>query len=400
MINARRQARPRDDADRARAGGAACPSRRCSRATTTIEGAEAWADSALQDGVRQFARYAIGAGQGGDGDASCTRRCWASRRTSSSATVPVIRPVVLAPDAHQGRDRAGLPGGAARPARPRRRAARAEGVIGGEHPNAADFQVAPSRAADAELRPAARAHRRATRRRARPPARARITRAGSGKCSRTHGFRSETRLTLGERDRRLALAPRGRDRLRRARPRPLAPCATSACPPTRSASPRPASPRCCSTTATSAPAAASRASCSTSSASSRTGAPRSPSRAGSTGSSSVGLFGSSLRRRARDRARGRASPRVAAAVAQCPMTDGLQAALLTPQADRAEARPSSRCRTQLGSRLGRKPKLIKAAGKPGERRDDERARGTLPGFESITPPDSAWVQRGRRARSA
>jgi pimeloyl-ACP methyl ester carboxylesterase len=80
---------------------------------------------------------------------------------------------------------------------------------------------------------------------------------------------------------------------------------------------------------------------------------------------------------------------VSAVVAQCPMTDGLKAALRTP--------PKTTLRLgrvafqdELGSRLGRQPKLIKAAGRPGELAVMS-SPDTLPGFESLTPPDSTWV---------
>jgi glutathione S-transferase len=73
----------------------------------TIEGAEAWGDSVLQDGVRQLARY----GAPRDPEAM----------PSFLARHPPGRGV---PDADERGDRAHVPGGAAGPARPRRRAAR------------------------------------------------------------------------------------------------------------------------------------------------------------------------------------------------------------------------------------------------------------------------------------
>jgi dienelactone hydrolase len=80
---------------------------------------------------------------------------------------------------------------------------------------------------------------------------------------------------------------------------------------------------------------------------------------------------------------------VQAAVAQCPMTDGLKASLLAPKATAAKLTKLA-LQDAVGARFGRVPKLVKAAGKPGEvalmSADD-----TLPGFESITPPDSVWV---------
>jgi glutathione S-transferase len=108
----------------------------------TIEGAEAWADSVLQDGVRQLARYGIGK----------DRQSMASFLAGPLVGVPegvvrralpVLRPVV-ALQMHTSEDTAkaclaALPGQLDRVD-----ALLAEGVIGGERPNAADFQIAPS----------------------------------------------------------------------------------------------------------------------------------------------------------------------------------------------------------------------------------------------------------------
>ena len=142
----------------------------------------------------------------------------ASRRASMRARCRCCGPVVALQMRTARRSTArGVPGGAARPARPRRRAARR----GRDRRRAPERRRLPDRAvgaADAQLRPAARAHRRAPRRPARPRARARLSRADSGKCSQHSGFRSEN---VARRRRRLALASRGRDRRRRARPRPL-----------------------------------------------------------------------------------------------------------------------------------------------------------------------------------
>ena len=323
-----------------------------------LEGAEAWADSALQDGVRQLARYGVGQGPGGDGELPRRPAARHPGAHRAQADVPVIRPVVAL---QMRRPKTGTAEtclrGAARPARPRRRAARAEGVIGGERPNAVDFQVAPSvrlmlnfdqLREHIDARPAG-AHARALVPDYPGPVpgsvpgtvasvlRQDITLAGEVAAWLWHPEGATGCVVLGHglcavRDQRL---PRLRRALRRGR----------------------ASPRCCSTTATSARAAASRASCSTSSASSRTGAPRSPTRAGCDGVEQVGLFGSSFGGGHAIDDRRRVDPRVAAAVAQCPMTDGLKAALQD-----AEVRP--RCKLgklalqdELGSRLGRKPKL-------------------------------------------
>jgi dienelactone hydrolase len=102
----------------------------------------------------------------------------------------------------------------------------------------------------------------------------------------------------------------------------------------------------------------------------------------------VGLFGSSL-------GGGHAitlasqSPALKAVVAQCPMTDGLKASLLAPKTTAAKLSRIA-LQDQLGSRLGRRPKLVKAAGRPGELALMS-APDTVPGFASITPPDSVWV---------
>ena len=95
----------------------------------------------------------------------------------------------------------------------------AEGVIGGERPNAADFQIAPSvrlmlnfdqLRPHIEARPAGAHARRSCR----------IIQAGSGKCSRHSGFRSET-VTLADAIAAWLWHPEGATGARRARPRPL-----------------------------------------------------------------------------------------------------------------------------------------------------------------------------------
>jgi dienelactone hydrolase len=102
----------------------------------------------------------------------------------------------------------------------------------------------------------------------------------------------------------------------------------------------------------------------------------------------VGLFGSSF-------GGGHAieiaasDPNVDAAVAQCPMTDGLLAAQRMPVKTALKVGKLA-LQDELGSRLGRKPKYIAAAGKPGDVAIMS-AEDTLPGFESLTPPDSQWV---------
>jgi fermentation-respiration switch protein FrsA (DUF1100 family) len=102
----------------------------------------------------------------------------------------------------------------------------------------------------------------------------------------------------------------------------------------------------------------------------------------------VGLFGSSfggglvLELCAKEDA-------IAAAVAQCPMTDGLLASLMTPPMTAVKLGRAA-LQDQLGALAGRRPKLVKAAGYPGELAVMS-APDVMPGFESITPPDSMWV---------
>jgi glutathione S-transferase len=107
-----------------------------------IEGAEAWADAVLQDGVRQLARYAIGK----DDQAMATFLSAPLLGIPAGpvrATLPALGPVVAwqmrtnEQTAHACLD--AFPGQLDRVD-----ALLAEGVIGGERPNAADFQIAPS----------------------------------------------------------------------------------------------------------------------------------------------------------------------------------------------------------------------------------------------------------------
>ena len=133
----------RDDEDRPRAGGAACPSRRCS-ATSSIESAEAWADSVLQDGVRQLARYAIGQDEESMATLPARAAARASRRRRREARRcrscgPVVSRQMRPKPGTAEACLAALPGQLDRVD-----ALLAEGVIGGERPNAADFQIAPS----------------------------------------------------------------------------------------------------------------------------------------------------------------------------------------------------------------------------------------------------------------
>jgi glutathione S-transferase len=108
----------------------------------TIEGAEAWADSVLQDGVRQLARYGVGV----DPEAMAsflTAPVLKIPASTMRAILPAIKPVVLLQmRTSQETARTCLE---ALPAQlDRVDALLAEGVIGGERPNAADFQIAPS----------------------------------------------------------------------------------------------------------------------------------------------------------------------------------------------------------------------------------------------------------------
>ena len=80
---------------------------------------------------------------------------------------------------------------------------------------------------------------------------------------------------------------------------------------------------------------------------------------------------------------------VQAVVAQCPMTDGFKASLLAPKVTAAKLTKLA-LQDVGGARFGRAPKLVKAAGKPGEVALMS-APDAVPGFESITPPDSVWV---------
>jgi pimeloyl-ACP methyl ester carboxylesterase len=80
---------------------------------------------------------------------------------------------------------------------------------------------------------------------------------------------------------------------------------------------------------------------------------------------------------------------IAAVVAQCPMTDGLLAALMTQKVTMLKLSRAA-LQDQARALAGRTPMLIKAAGYPGELAVMS-SPDTVPGFESITPPDSLWV---------
>ena len=102
----------------------------------------------------------------------------------------------------------------------------------------------------------------------------------------------------------------------------------------------------------------------------------------------VGLFGSSF-------GGGHAltiaaeSSRVAAAVVQCPMTDGRKAALKMPKPTALKLGKVG-LQDELGARLGRAPRLVKAVGRPGELAV-MTAPDAVDGFASLTSPDSTWV---------
>ena len=107
-----------------------------------IEAAEAWADAGLQDGVRQLARYATGKDPEAISAFIDGPLLGVPEHVVLKA-VPVMRPaVMLQMRISEETARRCLE---ALPAQlDRVDALLADGVIGGERPNAADFQVAPS----------------------------------------------------------------------------------------------------------------------------------------------------------------------------------------------------------------------------------------------------------------
>jgi len=108
----------------------------------TIEGAEAWADSVLQDGVRQMARYSVGI----DPEAMAsflTAPVIGIPASTIRAVLPAIRPILLRQ--LRTKEETARTCLEALPAQlDRVDALLAEGVIGSERPNAADLQIAPS----------------------------------------------------------------------------------------------------------------------------------------------------------------------------------------------------------------------------------------------------------------
>jgi glutathione S-transferase len=108
----------------------------------SIESAEAWGDSVLQDGIRQLSRYAIGHDKESMASFLSGPLLGIPERFVKPA-VPALRPVV----AWQMRPKPGAAEAclAALPGQlDRVDALIAEGVIGTARPNAADFQIAPS----------------------------------------------------------------------------------------------------------------------------------------------------------------------------------------------------------------------------------------------------------------
>jgi pimeloyl-ACP methyl ester carboxylesterase len=104
----------------------------------------------------------------------------------------------------------------------------------------------------------------------------------------------------------------------------------------------------------------------------------------------VGLFGSSFGGGyALELAR--TEPAIAAAVAQCPFTDGIKDALKIPPPTALKLMGVA-LQDELGSRLGRKPRYVPAVGRPGDVAI-MTAPDALPGFEALTPEHSNWHNR-------
>ena len=116
------------------------------------EGDEAWADSVLQDGIRQLARWAIGKDKDATAPASSpARRCRCA--ACSMRAMPVVRPVTAfqmrRPDETGRASLEALPGQLDRVD-----ALLEEGVIGGEAPERRGFPGRSFGKADVVLRPA------------------------------------------------------------------------------------------------------------------------------------------------------------------------------------------------------------------------------------------------------
>jgi glutathione S-transferase len=105
------------------------------------EGDEAWADSVLQDGVRQLARWATG--KDPDVIPSFLTESYVPGKGVLLRAMPVVRPAVVVQmrrsDETAKAALEALPGQLDRVD-----ALLEEGTIGGERPNVVDFQVAPS----------------------------------------------------------------------------------------------------------------------------------------------------------------------------------------------------------------------------------------------------------------
>lgn len=106
------------------------------------EGAEAWADAVLQDGVRQLARHAVGK-DSATIDSFLDGPLLGIPERRVRQALPALKPVVAlqmrTPDETAKACLQALPGQLDRVD-----ALLEEGVIGGARPNAVDFQVAPS----------------------------------------------------------------------------------------------------------------------------------------------------------------------------------------------------------------------------------------------------------------
>jgi hypothetical protein len=83
-----------------------------------------------------------------------------------------------------------------------------------------------------------------------------------------------------------------------------------------------------------------------------------------------------------------ADPGIAAVVSQCPMTDGFLAVLKVPPVTAAKLTVAA-LQDQVGALLGRRPKLIPAAARPGETALMS-SEDSLPGMTSLAGPDSQW----------
>jgi fermentation-respiration switch protein FrsA (DUF1100 family) len=81
-------------------------------------------------------------------------------------------------------------------------------------------------------------------------------------------------------------------------------------------------------------------------------------------------------------------PGIAAVVSQCPMTDGFLATLKVPPLTAAKLTVAA-LQDQVGALLGRRPKLIPAAARPGETALMS-SEDSLGGMTSLAGPDTLW----------